>query len=402
MKHVRHPLPAVASAVFVLLATVLALPSPAHANAPGLQLTPLQYEDTLGGKVKNGHIDVANPTDTTLTIDTSVRGFNQHGTGGDLRFFDDPELTTAIKVDLSSFELGPRQAVRVLFSIDPSKLSKGGVYAAIFFRTRSSEQSSTSSYVSQSANVGTLLILNNDGPATPVGGLTQLSFPLWQFGRGLSGVATVANTSSAPGGVAFRPALDAHVFPWGRRVKQTTGLVLPSASRQFTIQRSGSFFGLLPVTVADAATHSSRTAWVIACTGFYAWLVLVLALAALIFLVLRLLRRRYRLRHIRRPHRSTAQTPNPQPAATQLVTAEPPASDPLAPDQPNQRVSVTVVAAEPEPAPPQPTPKVHKVKLTPEPKPVKVKLTQTDPPAKPVQPKHKVKVEPAPKANQAD
>jgi hypothetical protein len=384
MKHVRHPLPAVASAVFVLLATVLALPSPAHANAPGLQLTPLQYEDTLGGKVKNGHIDVANPTDTTLTIDTSVRGFNQHGTGGDLRFFDDPELTTAIKVDLSSFELGPRQAVRVLFSIDPSKLSKGGVYAAIFFRTRSSEQSSTSSYVSQSANVGTLLILNNDGPATPVGGLTQLSFPLWQFGRDLHGAATVANTSSAHGGVAFRPGLDAHIFPWGRPVKQTTGLVLPGASRQFTIQRSGSFFGLLPVTVADAATHSSRNAWVVACTGFYAWLILVLALAALILLVLRLLRRHQLLWLVRRPPRPAIQTLGPQPAPTDLP----------APDPPSQRVPVTVIAAEPE-ATPAESPKVHKVKLTPERKPVKVKLAHTETPAEPTPPKHKIKVEPA-------
>lgn len=154
-------MPRLAPALIAAALTVLALAgsAPARASAPGLQITPLQYEDTLGTTVKNGFIDVANPTDTTIIVDASIRGFDQTGTAGNLRFFDDANLTAAIKLDLTSFELGPREAVRVLFSVNPAKLAKGGVYAAIFFQTRPQEGSSESSYVAQSANVGTLLLL---------------------------------------------------------------------------------------------------------------------------------------------------------------------------------------------------------------------------------------------------
>jgi hypothetical protein len=274
---------------FVLTVLALAVSAPAQASAPGLQITPLQYEDTLGTTVKNGFIDVANPTDTTITVDARIRGFNQTGTAGDLRFFDDAGLADAIKLDLTSFELGPREAVRVLFSVNPAKLAKGGVYAAIFFQTRPEEGMSESSYVAQSANVGTLLLLKN-GSGTPQGHLDQTNIPFLQLGTGLKGLVTVKNTAASPGGIAYRPDLHARVFPWSRAITLPTGLVLPGATRQFAFERPGSYAGLLPLTLSDAATKSSRTVWVLACTGWWAWAVLILILAAFVLLILRLLR----------------------------------------------------------------------------------------------------------------
>jgi hypothetical protein len=331
----------------LLTATSLALPSAALANAPGLQVSPLLYEDTLSDKVKNGHIDVANPTDAQVIVDTSVRGFRQQGTDGDLSFYDDTDLAAAIKVDLHEFSLGPREAVRVQFAVDPSKLPQGGVYAAIFFQTKPSDQSSNSSYVAQSANVGTLLALRNGTSVAPSGHITSVHMPFWQFGNGLSGNATIANTGPASGGIAYHPGLTTQVFPWGHVTHQSAGLILPSSTRRFDIARSGSFLGLLPVKVADAATSSATTVWVFACTGWYAWGLIVILLALLIWGVAWRVRRVLR----RRAPVVAEASPEPEPAAEPDPSPEP------------EPESVSEPVAEPEPTPEPEKPKVHKVKL---------------------------------------
>jgi hypothetical protein len=257
----------------VLLSLAALLPSTAAATAPALQLAPLQYEDSLGKTVKTGHIDVSNPTDGPVEVQTSVKGFRQKGTTGDLEFYGDSDLSAAITTDLTGFEIGPREAIRVIFSVNPAKLPAGGTYAAIFFATQPAPGSSTSSYISESANLGTLLILRNGVAAAAKGGLIGLNAAFWQISGGLSAGATIANTAPAHGGVAFHPQISARIMPWSQAAATSTGLVLPGATRRFAVNRPGSYFGLLPLTVTDAATHTSRTAWVFAWTGFYHWFV---------------------------------------------------------------------------------------------------------------------------------
>ncbi|HVQ44594.1 MAG TPA: hypothetical protein VMT30_06535 [Candidatus Saccharimonadia bacterium] len=267
--------------VSLTLATVgLAMPAPARADAPGLQASPLEYIDTLTpGHIKNGYVDVSNPGDGSLAIRTSVRGFRQTGTDGRLEFFDDPELIGGISLGLSSFELGPREAVRVVFHVDPSKLPAGGVYAALFFQTVPPSQSPNSSYVAESARIGTLLELVN-GPATPHhGAVAKLDLPFLQLGRGLTGTLQYQNTDRTAHPVGYRPALTLSVLPWAAHPKLATGLVLPSATREFAIERPGSFFGLLPVTITDTDTHQTTTRWVLVCTAWCQWLLLVIATA---------------------------------------------------------------------------------------------------------------------------
>ena len=272
--------------VALLAALVFAIP--AHADAPGLQLNPLEYRDILtAGRIKSGHVDVANPGDGPITIETSVRGFRQTGTQGQLQFFDDPDLAAGITVDLSSFDLGPREAVRVGFVVDPAKLPAGGVYAAIFFRTLPPTQSAASSYVAQSANIGTLLELQN-GPAGPhQGAVTAANFSFWQFGRGLTGSLAYTNTDRTSHPTGYRPNLTVQILPWGAKPKLTTGLVLPGSTRQFAISRPGSYLGLLPIIITDLDTHRTTTSWVFACTGVYQWLVLVLAIILIILVLAR-------------------------------------------------------------------------------------------------------------------
>ena len=275
----------------LVAAVIIVMPGMAFADAPGLQTSPLQYEDQLTpGHIKTGYVEVSNPGDSPLNIQSSVRGFRQVGTGGSLEFFDDPELATAIKVDLTDFVVGPREAIRVIFTVNPTKLPPGGVYAAIFFRTVPPAQAPQSSYVSESANIGTLLILTN-GPAGPnQGGISKIDLNFWQFGHGLEGALDYKNTDTSSQPHGFKPALTVQVLPWGVAPKLTTGLVLPGVTRHFQVVRTGSYFGFLPVIFTDTDTHRTTIDWVFACTGSWQWILLLLIVTGTLLLPVRLLR----------------------------------------------------------------------------------------------------------------
>lgn len=253
------------------LGLALTMPPAARADVPSLQVAPLQYESTLTpGRIANGFIDVSNPSDTSVTIVSSVQGFRQTGHDGDLEFYDDADLAAAIKPGLDNFTLGPRESVRVVFSVDAAKLPAGGAYAAIFFRTVPPEQTgSGSSFIAESANVGTLLILTNGTGAQYHGSISQLRAPLWQFGQSLTGSFGFTNTDTSAHPVGFKPRLSVRVMPWGYRQATNTGLVLPGITRTFSFNRAGAFLGIVPLTVTDATTQSHATVWVVACTGWY-------------------------------------------------------------------------------------------------------------------------------------
>jgi hypothetical protein len=273
---------------FVLLVAITLAPAAAHAAVPALQVTPLQYSGTLhSGHLSQGFVDVANPTDATADIQTSVKAWRQTGHNGDLQFYDNPDFAAGIKVDLTDFTLGPREAIRVAFTADPSKLPRGGVYAAIFFRTKPPAQSANSSYVVQSANVGTLLILTN-GPSANHGSIS-LKLPFWQFGSGLRGAIDFTNTDHSQTASAVKPALTSRILPWGHANPSTSGLVLPGYTRHFALTRPGSYLGLLPVTITDPATHAQATSNVLAVTGACRWLVPLLLVIPLAILSIRVI-----------------------------------------------------------------------------------------------------------------
>ena len=289
-----------------LLAVAMALPAAARAEVPGLQVNPLQYEDTLAtSAVKLGYIEVSNPSDTTISLQANVQGFRQQGTDGHLTFFDDAQISDGIKVDLPKFELGPREAIRVAFSVNPAKLPKGGVYAVIFFRTIPAAQTSGSSYVAESANIGTLLLLQNGAAGAHVGQITRLDVPFWQFGRSLTGSLNYRNTDRSTTAVGFKPALSAQVLPWGHATNLTTGLVLPTSERQFSFTRNGSYLGFLPVTITDNDSGKHATRWIFAITGWYQLLALIVLLCIVVGASVRPRRLasgiRRLIRYVRRP-----------------------------------------------------------------------------------------------------
>jgi hypothetical protein len=282
--------------LWAILAAACLTPAGVSAEIPGLQVNPLQYEEKLTtDKVKLGYIDVANPSDTSISLQSQVQAFRQRGTEGQLEFFDDAQISDGITVDLPKFDLGPREAVRVAFSVDPAKLPKGGVYAVIFFRTIPPAQTSSASYVAESANIGTLLLFDNGG-GTHAGEIASLHLPFWQFGRGLSGRLAYRNADRSQQAVGFRPALTARVFLRDQSPKISTGLVLPSSTRDFSFERRGAYFGLLPVTVTDTDSGKHVTRWVFACTGWCQWLLLILLLGLLPVKLLRPILRKFKYR----------------------------------------------------------------------------------------------------------
>lgn len=264
--------------------TVLSWAAPAAAEIPGLQVYPLQIKDALSTNAKIGYIDVSNPSDTAISIASNVQGFRQAGTDGHLAFFDDAQISSGIKVDLPTFDLGPREAIRVAFSVDPAKLPKGGVYAVIFFRTLPPAQNSNSSYVSESANIGTLLLLQNGPAGAHIGEISSLHLPFWQFGTGVKGTVSYRNTDRSKTAAGFNPNLGTKVFPWGKSTNLTTGLVLPTSERTFEFSRPGAYFGLLPITVTDSDTGKHATHWIFAITGWYQ-LATLIALTCLVLAV---------------------------------------------------------------------------------------------------------------------
>ena len=285
--------------LFFILTTPYTLhPTPLFAAAPSLKLTPLKYQEIIpADKAKLGFIDVANPSDGPVHVVSAIQAFRQVNLEGDLEFYADDKIANGIQVATTDFELGPREAARIGFTVDPLKLGVGGVYAAVFFRTVPPEESAPLSHIATSAKVGTLLILNIGGEIKPEGSIKTVKVPRWNFGQGLSGTIEYANTATLREAIAFNPSLDFKVGPWGKPSKVDGPLVMPGNTRRFEFSKPGSYLGLFPLTLSDSVTHQTRTVWVFAATGFWRLvLILLLALLAIRFIVAKYLPRRSRPR----------------------------------------------------------------------------------------------------------
>lgn len=277
--------------MLLILGIVISFVPGAVSADASLQLNPLKYEDSLpDATVKQGFVEVSNPSDTSVTVTTSVQGFKQADLDGNLAFFDDPQLAAGIIPDLSSFALGPREAIRVSFSVNPTKLPRGGVYAVLFFRTQPEASSSNVSYLLESANVGTLLLLQNGAAGKASGEISKQSFPLFQLGSDIKGTITYRNTDRNTGGSAITPRLSVKIPFIGKNHNSVGALVLPQSARKIPIALSGSYFGILPLQVS-AEGAPNRTAWIIACTGWYSYGLLVFIVALFILGIWRFIRR---------------------------------------------------------------------------------------------------------------
>ncbi len=298
----------------LVLATAILLASAgsAAASAPALKVAPLMYRQTIQDNTpKIGYVDVSNPTDGPLTINTQVQAFRQINLSGNLEYYDDPAIAKGIKFGLMQFTLGPREAYRVAFTVDPRELPKGGVYAALFFQTVPPPQNGGVSFIAESAKVGSLLVITN-GNGERSGTITGAPGP-FQFGSGITGTLAYRNDGQPPMGVAYNPQLSIKAGPFGEPAEYNGPLIFPGNTRSMDYQRPGDYFGIFPLVVEDRVTGKTSYHWMLVVTGNWRpALAFLVPLLAFLFW-----RHRHRLRH---PRRRRGKRGSSQTAASHEVT----------------------------------------------------------------------------------
>ena len=264
---------------------VTALSEQTHAIS--LKVAPLQYKTTLAkGELKRGFIDISNPSSYTVSLKVSVRGFKQINDNGGLQFFNDKQLELGIRPELQELELGPRQAVRMYFTVNSNVLPKGDVYSAIFFTTN---VKNIKNGIGQSVRVGTLLSIVNETPGDRYAKITGLTVPFLQFTDTLKGSYVILNTGNSQSG--FYPEVDIRLWPDNTSKKSRSSLLFGGRERSndFTYETGLGFH-----RVEVSYDGSSKTRWVLILNSGIA--IALLFVAAVIFIEVILWRHRKRKR----------------------------------------------------------------------------------------------------------
>lgn len=278
-----------ALAIGVLMAAAIVQPAPARASLPELRLSPLKYTEHLElGHTKIGFIEASNPTGTPTTASLEVQAFRQINDRGELEYYDDERLSSAVTPALKTFTLGPREAVRIRFDIDPNKLGPGGAYGVIFLKVSSGDVAA--SQINTAARIGTLLILDVAGDGTTQGRLSNLSAPGFVYGSAplVTANYSFTNTGSGPKALAYAPKLTATL---GSVKTPAAGpFVFPGRTRPGSITvRPQNQIGLVNFTIHDtSAGHGAPLSrWMFVVTGFWTWLspVLIIIIAAAAFTI---------------------------------------------------------------------------------------------------------------------
>lgn len=285
-------------AILALVALSLALlpAPPAAASLPSLRISPLKYTAALQlGHPKVGYIEAANPTGAPMHVTVEVEAFRQINDRGELEYYPDERLSSAIKPGLTSFDLGPREAIRVKFTIDPNRLGPGGAYGVIFLRTASGGHAA--SQINTSERIGTLLILNVAGAGTTAGRISDLHLPAFVYGgTTLPLTFNYQNTGQGSQALAFSPTFSI-ATGWRSKPRALTGpFVFPGRTRQTQASLTfGSQIGVIPVSIQDSTPGAPKypTHWTVVVTGFWTWLLPLLLTGLLGAVIAWLLRRRW-------------------------------------------------------------------------------------------------------------
>ena len=232
-------------------------------DALGLKVAPLDYNVALKkGEKQKGFIDLSNPTGATVRVKSSVQAFRQTNDTGTLSFYDDEQVSAGIGLDLDEFELGPREAIRMYFLVDGTKLPEGDVFAAIFFTTQPLKQGAG---VTQLIRLGTIVSIVNGTPGERRAEITKLDVPFVQFGDNIKGSYIVKNTGDASKSTGFYPSVVLAVDPLHKEMVQRARLVFAGRSRENSFEIATARLGFYKVSVSYA--NSTKEQWVFAING---------------------------------------------------------------------------------------------------------------------------------------
>ena len=251
-------------------------------SALGLKVAPLEYKTTLKkDEVQQGFVDVSNPSSVAVNVSTSVQAFKQINNDGGLQFYDEGLVSTGIRPELKQFELGPRESLRLFFSVDGRTLPEGDVYAALFFST---EPSAEQPGVGQSVRVGTILSIINTTPGSRKAEVTGVRMPLIQLDDTAKGTYSIKNTGPETSG--FYPEVKVSVWPGSSKTLDGS---LVFGGRERTNDFSAvTGYGLHRVEVAYG--DSTRSQWVLTLAPWM--LILGLLVTIVVGVEIMLLRRR--------------------------------------------------------------------------------------------------------------
>jgi hypothetical protein len=237
--------------------SLLILADSAHATS--LKIAPLEYRTALKtGESKKGFIDISNPSNEKVIINTSVQKLIQTDNNGTLKFIGDKQLEDGVKLDLDSFELKPKEAVRMYFLIDGKALPSGDVFGAIFFTTEPSKATNGSG---QSVKLGSILSIINGTPGSRSAELLSLTTSSFTFDNAINGSYTVKNTGDPNKSTGFYPQVSIRVWPFGKEKIQTGKLVFAGRSRENTFKTQTPPFGIYRIQAAYGDSNKSK--WVV-------------------------------------------------------------------------------------------------------------------------------------------
>lgn len=286
------------AACLAFCATLAVSTLPTDTHAQGVQIRPLMYEETLEpGETKKGFVDISNPANREVSLTTHVQGFKQIDGAGNLEFFDVDYLNDAIQLDFTEFTLGPKEAMRLYFTIDSKKMPEGDIFAALFARTQPGDSTDG---VATSAEVGTLLVIENGNGGPRSVELSDLSLPYVSIGTTIGGSVNVKNTANPEDSTGFFPQLTAKLGPVFETEEKFKGpLVFAGITRTVGFELPSNHFGFYNFTVSSHGTEANQ--WMFLITGWWRWVVLAVVLAATAsFVTWRLVRKRH-IRYKRHP-----------------------------------------------------------------------------------------------------
>lgn len=239
---------------FVLLTSTLPADDTA---ARSLKIAPLEYRATLEkAEIKKGFIDISNPDYEKIVVDLKVQGFRQIDDQGSLEFYSDQQMSAGVKLDFAKVTLGPREAIRVYFLLDASKLPTGDIFGAIFASVRPDGDAAAE----QSVRVGALLMLTNGTPSAREAEVTAIDVPFWQMGERITGSYKVKNTADPSESTGFFPEVDVRVQPFTISEKVSSPLVFAGRERSANFELETQRFGLYRVSASFG--ESSKSQWV--------------------------------------------------------------------------------------------------------------------------------------------
>jgi hypothetical protein len=200
---------------------------PTHAQS--LRIQPLEYRSRIAtGEPQKGFIDISNPDAVATVVHIDVQAFRQVDDQGTLQFYSNEAVSAGVLPDLTEFELGPKETMRLFFIVNGSKLPSGDVYAVLF---ATAQVKGDASGVRQTVRAGTLLSIVNGTPGARQASITQLKMPFLQLGEEIDGSYVVKNSADPKKATGFYPEVTISIDPLHAEQKVVSRLVFAGRAR---------------------------------------------------------------------------------------------------------------------------------------------------------------------------